>query len=91
MPQYDYGCPSCGPFTLSRPMAKYDQPQSCPRCGEAAPRALLTGPAIGGMSSAGAASEGRANAQGRWHPSGCGCCRPTRLKAEAAAPSGQSG
>ena len=87
MPQYHYGCPSCGPFTLSRPMAEYDQPQSCPGCGETAPGALLTVPAIGGMSSAGAASEGRANAPGGWHPGGCGCCRPSRLKAEAAAPS----
>jgi len=94
MPQYDYGCPSCGSFTLSRPMAEYDRPQPCPGCGETAPRVLLTVPAIGGMDGASrvaaATNERSANEPRRSHPGGCGCCRPSKLKAEAVAASAPS-
>ena len=40
MPVYDYHCDACGPFTEMRPMAEYDLPQTCPKCGRDAPRAL---------------------------------------------------
>ena len=49
MPIYDYLCADCGPFTAMRPMAEFQQPQPCEQCGEAAPRALLTAPALSGM------------------------------------------
>jgi putative FmdB family regulatory protein len=32
MPTYDYGCDTCGPFSESRPMAEFAQPQPCPGC-----------------------------------------------------------
>ena len=51
MPNYDYDCGRCGPFRESHPMAEFELPQSCPACGDAAPRAL-TSPAIGGGSPA---------------------------------------
>ena len=40
MPTYDYDCDRCGPFSESHPMAEFDLPQSCPACGDPAPRAL---------------------------------------------------
>ena len=33
MPVYDYLCPECGPFEVSRPMAEYKLPHDCPACG----------------------------------------------------------
>ena len=78
MPSYDYDCQRCGPFTASRPMAEFAQPQPCPDCGTAAPRAL-TVPAIGGRSEDAAPS-----APMRMHPGGCRCCAaPSRFTAEA--------
>jgi putative FmdB family regulatory protein len=47
MPNYEYECETCGPFTENRPMAEFDLPQPCPDCGDMAPR-LLTCPALGG-------------------------------------------
>jgi putative FmdB family regulatory protein len=78
MPTYDYGCQRCGPFTESRPMAEFARPQSCPGCGDLAPRAL-TSPAIGG-----GAREATFAAPGGAHPGGCRCCAaPGRFCAEA--------
>jgi putative FmdB family regulatory protein len=79
MPTYDYGCDTCGPFSESRPMAEFAQPQPCPGCGDPAPRIVLTAPALGGN----AAPQATAMPQ-RMHPGGCGCCAaPRRLSAEA--------
>lgn len=79
MPNYDYDCGRCGPFSESHPMAEFDLPQACPSCGDQAPRAL-TLPAIGG-----APTEETATATPfRSHAGGCACCAaPRRFAAEA--------
>lgn len=80
MPTYDYGCASCGPFSETRPMAEFAQPQVCPRCGDLAPRIVVTAPALGGGTAAPEASAPRP----RMHPGGCSCCAaPRRFAAEA--------
>jgi len=71
MPTYDYSCATCGPFSEVRPMAEFAEPQPCPACGDSAPRAVLSAPALGGsakMEAAGPSSPLRA------HPGGCSCC-----------------
>lgn len=78
MPTYDYECADCGPFTETRPMAEFDQPQPCPDCGTPAPR-LLTAPALGG----GIQQADASAAPARAHSGGCACCMPRRLSAEA--------
>jgi len=90
MPEYDYLCPDCGPFTAIRPMAEFKAPQPCGGCGANAPRAILTAPALSAMDGARrnafATNERSANAPTRStsHPSGCGCCKPSgKLKAES--------
>ena len=50
MPVYDYECGECGVFTALRPMAKCQEPLSCPDCGQPAPRAFLSAPALANMS-----------------------------------------
>ncbi len=94
MPAYDYGCESCGPFTLLRPMAEYAMPQACPACGQAAPRALLTVPNIAAMSAtrrtAHAVNERSAHAPrlasaSGAHRAGCQCCSPGKRTATPAA------
>ncbi|CAH2601305.1 Zinc ribbon domain-containing protein [Rhodovastum atsumiense] len=96
MPDYDYLCERCGPFTENRPMAMFNAPHPCPGCGADAPRALLRGPALGRMEAsqrkAFATNEQSAHAPklassaGR-HPRGCGCCSAgTGRKAEAVSP-----
>jgi putative FmdB family regulatory protein len=84
MPNYEYGCPDCGLFSMSRPMADYDRPQDCPHCGAVSHRVLVTMPAIAGMDAgtrlAMSTNERSSNAPRRSsafgvHPSGCGCCR----------------
>jgi putative FmdB family regulatory protein len=88
MPVYDYLCPDCGPFTVLRPMAEFDAPYPCEECGAEAPRALLVAPAMSGMDparrAAFATNERSANAPVRnsRHPSGCGCCSGTALRAD---------
>jgi putative FmdB family regulatory protein len=77
MPNYDYECENCGPFTENRPMAEFDQPQPCPDCGDPAPR-LLTCPALAG----GAVENTGMSAPS--HPGGCACCAaPRSWSAEA--------
>jgi putative FmdB family regulatory protein len=88
MPVYDYLCPDCGPFTVLRPMAEFEAPYPCEECGVQAPRALLVAPAMLGLDparrAAFATNERSANAPIRRsrHPSGCGCCSGTTLRAE---------
>jgi putative FmdB family regulatory protein len=78
MPNYDYDCGRCGPFRESHPMAEFELPQSCPACGDPAPRAL-TSPAIGGGS-----GEPASASPFRAHAGGCSCCAaPRRFSAEA--------
>jgi putative FmdB family regulatory protein len=71
MPNYEYECETCGPFTENRPMAEFDQPQPCPDCGDEAPR-LLTCPALSG----GATENTGISAPS--HPGGCACCAAPR-------------
>ena len=47
MPVYDYECDHCGPFSAMRPMADYRHSASCPTCDAAAPRVILSAPAMG--------------------------------------------
>jgi len=89
MPAYDYACPSCGPFTASRPMAEYDLPFACPACGADAPRAILGAPFFSGMDGARraafAVNERSASSPRRaTHTAGCACCAPRRLRADDA-------
>jgi putative FmdB family regulatory protein len=78
MPNYDYDCERCGPFSESHPMAQFALPQACPACGDPAPRAL-TSPAIGGTS-----PEAATPSPFRAHSGGCSCCAaPRRFSAEA--------
>ena len=81
MPNYDYRCPTCGPFTAMRSMARFQDPCACPVCGVEASRTLLSAPALAGMGatrrSVLASSERNAGSQGSTsaaHPAGCGCC-----------------
>jgi putative FmdB family regulatory protein len=47
VPSYDYVCVPCGPFTADRPVAEFDMPQPCPRCGGESHR-VLAAPAVHG-------------------------------------------
>jgi len=86
MPYYDYLCESCGPFTLTRPMAEAALPQPCPDCSKAAPRAFLRAPAMAMMNGARRRAHetneksrhapALASTLGRAHGPNCGCCRP---------------
>jgi putative FmdB family regulatory protein len=84
MPVYEYLCANCGPFIAIRPMAEYQQPHTCEECGGAAPRALLTAPAMSGLDPgrrhAGAVNERSANAptRAKRHSASCGCCSGAR-------------
>ncbi|WP_353937357.1 FmdB family zinc ribbon protein [Mesorhizobium liriopis] len=81
MPNYDYSCSACGPFTAMQPMAAFKNPCACPECGAGASRMFLSAPAIAGIGASGssilasherdASSRGPAKAA---HPAGCGCC-----------------
>ena len=46
MPYYEYGCESCGDFSLWRAMALSSEPARCPCCGTPAPRILSAAPMI---------------------------------------------
>jgi putative FmdB family regulatory protein len=90
MPVYDYACSDCGVFTAMRPMAEFRDPCGCPECGEPAPRAFLTAPALAGMNSnrrrAIATNERSAHEPRRsaGHGPGCGCCSGTKPSARTA-------
>jgi len=93
MPVYDYSCEACGPFTVLRPMAQFQDPHDCPDCGGACGRAFLTAPRIAGMDAslraAHATNERSRHAPRRsgTHGAGCGCCAPKGTgKTTAAAP-----
>lgn len=70
MPNYEYECETCGPFTENRPMAEFDQPQPCPDCGDMAPR-LLTCPALSGGA---VETTGGGMGAPAAHAGGCACC-----------------
>ncbi|GEP12557.1 FmdB family zinc ribbon protein [Methylobacterium gnaphalii] len=81
MPNYDYACEACGPFTAMRPMTQFRDPCACPVCGTGASRTFLSAPAIAGMDptrrSTLASNERHASSRGpakTAHPAGCGCC-----------------
>jgi putative FmdB family regulatory protein len=79
MPTYEYACADCGPFTAMAPLAAFASPAACPDCGGAAPRNLVTAPALGGQPSAAPSSAPRPR-----HAAACGCCAPRRpFRAEA--------
>ena len=91
MPIYDYECSACGPFSAFRAMADFDKPAACDACGASAPRAILAAPALAMMDASarrGMAVNERSRHEPRrsgGHPSGCGCCGPSRRMATAAA------
>ena len=83
MPVYDYECGQCGVFTALRPMSECRDPLQCPACGQEAPRAFVTAPALAGMDGAlrkahaineRAAHEPKPLSRGRGHGPGCACC-----------------
>ncbi|HEY2068948.1 MAG TPA: FmdB family zinc ribbon protein [Rhizomicrobium sp.] len=95
MPVYEYLCATCGPFIEIRPMAEFQQPRPCEECGKAAPRALLTAPAMSGLDPArrhaGTVNERSANApkRAKRHLPSCRCCSSAggkKFSVEAAAP-----
>lgn len=45
MPTYDFTCPSCGHFTLVRPMQQASASTPCPQCGTTA-RRIYGSPAL---------------------------------------------
>ena len=98
MPVYDYECRQCGPFTTMRPMAEYDAPAACPRCGQDAARAFLTAPYFSAMSAqrrtAHATNEASAHAPqrlsnpGSRHGAGCSCCGQKSARNVVRSPNG---
>ena len=90
MPIYEYDCPNCGDFTALRPMAESALPCDCPECGAAGMRVILSAPALATMAGNTrrgiAINERSAHApktvdeykDSRRHPSGCGCCGPSK-------------
>ena len=91
MPIYDYECATCGLFTAFRAMTDYAKPAECDDCGAAAPRAILTAPALAGMDSdlrRSLAINERSRHEPRRssgaHPSGCGCCSTAKRPKAAA-------
>ena len=80
MPVYDYACQACGPFTVMRPMAQFQDPHDCPDCGSECGRAFLTAPNLASMDAgrrrAHATNERSAHAPrtSSGHGAGCGCC-----------------
>ena len=91
MPVYDYACEACGPFTVLRPMAQFQDPHECPDCGDSCKRAFLTAPRVSsmdaGLKAAHATNERSRHAPRRasGHGAGCGCCAPAKSKTSAPA------
>ncbi|MFC3606816.1 FmdB family zinc ribbon protein [Stutzerimonas tarimensis] len=90
MPLYEYDCPTCGDFTLLRPMAEREQPCTCPACGSMGERVIRSAPGLatlaGSTRKAHAINEQSAHAPktlgeyaaSRKHPAGCSCCGPSK-------------
>lgn len=80
MPNYDYMCDTCGPFTGFAAMADFDKPCACPACGDPARRALFTAPKLAvvgsGLRRAHETNERAAHEpkSTKKHGPGCGCC-----------------
>jgi putative FmdB family regulatory protein len=93
MPQYDYLCDRCGPFTLSRPMAECELGAGCPSCARESPRVIMTAPQLSTLSPARrrasainerSAHAPRSSAQSKAaHASGCSCCSAKATKTTA--------
>ncbi|MBA4682775.1 MAG: zinc ribbon domain-containing protein, partial [Pseudomonas sp.] len=49
MPIYEYDCPSCGDFTVLRPMAERDAACACPYCDTPSERVILSAPGLTSM------------------------------------------
>ena len=78
MPNYDYLCETCGPFTGFAPMSDYDRPAACPVCGSPSRRAFFTPPQLA-TSSGAVRHMHETNERARHEPkhahgAGCGCC-----------------
>lgn len=105
MPTYDYLCADCGPFSTIMPMSASGDPQACPACRSPSPRALLSFPAMGRMTTEGrlAAATNERNRHApmtageyrdqsaRRHRAGCACCAPAKPKLTADAPPAAKG
>ncbi|MBF9198259.1 FmdB family zinc ribbon protein [Microvirga terrestris] len=81
MPIYDYECQGCGPFTAMQPMARFQDPCACPKCGAETSRAFLSAPAIASISPSGRTAYEATQPSATYprpssaaHPAGCGCC-----------------
>ncbi len=91
MPTYEYECPHHGAFEAMRAMSESRASQSCPDCGIAAPRVVLTAAAFAAMPSANrkahtinerSAHEPKTSASLR-HKPGCSCCSTGTKKSNA--------
>ncbi len=80
MPLYDYDCPSCGEFSLHRPIARRDEATPCPLCATLSLR-QISAPRLSLMPSGNRSAHAR-NEKSRHEPgfldrhrcsSGCGC------------------
>lgn len=74
MPTYDYRCSTCGDFSELRPMARRDEPATCPGCGQPSARALVAAPGLAG---------GGTDSGGASHGGSCACCGPVKLAGRA--------
>lgn len=72
MPNYDYLCPDCGPFSAFKPIAQYQDPQDCPTCAAPSPRTILRAPAVQGIS--GGSGDPAWLGGMKKHGGGCACC-----------------
>jgi len=103
MPTYDYACPACGGFDAFRSLAQRNDPATCPDCGSASPRVIVSAPRLACLSTETrqamdindrARHEPRMSSQhdgssGRLrHPAGCGCCSPGKSSATVRAANG---
>lgn len=88
MPVYEYACGAHGVFEAVQPMDAYDQPTSCPSCGERSPRVMMTAPRLGASDrnrmhahdvNAKAADSPKRQSE---HGPGCGCCSAGGSKAK---------
>lgn len=82
MPVYDYECARHGAFEAQRPMSESAAAQPCPRCGNAAPRVMLSFARLASLSTTErrartlnevSAHQPKTLAQLRYEP-GSGCC-----------------